>query len=200
MQPSAPIEVDLDTLDPIQGSIQGILDLLTYLSASQRAYLLARPVTAGRTKAAAIAGVNENTVYTWRSVIPGFREAEAAIMDAKGDAALQLSRALAKGAMPSITQRQITQALEDHKALVGQQLMAQQRAREHVSRLSGIEDAPTGRDPVVSLLGELYALAQLHAQRQQSPASLPSPTQQVIDLLPSVTTKPTDADKQPREG
>ena len=174
MTPTPPLT--LEDLDAFQGVPQSVLDLLPYLSKYQRAYLILRPTCPSRNEAARQAGVDTESVYSWRSRVVGFKEAEAAVVDAKGDAALQLSRALAKGAMPSITQRQITQALRDDQGLVGQQLMAQQRAREHVSRLSGIEDAPPSNDPVGSLLAELATLAALHAQRK-------------LTITPSVTTE-----------
>ena len=78
-------------------------------------------------------------MYGWRSYIPAFKEAERQLMDLKGDSATQLARALYKGAMPGVAVRKITQALKDDAGLSDRQLMAQQRAREAVTKGAGME-------------------------------------------------------------
>tara|TARA_Y100000310_G_C20252973_1_gene609986 strand:- start:68 stop:631 length:564 start_codon:yes stop_codon:yes gene_type:complete len=175
-------ESSLEDLDLIQDVPQDVLSLLPYLNSNQRAYLVARPVTPSRSKAAAIVGVTEGTVYTWRSTVPGFREAEEAIVDAKGDSSLQLARALYKGAMPGVAQRQITQALRDDQGLSARELAAQQQARAAVAKGSGMEDQPPVQDPVRSLLAEFYALALRHVPPLPAPTVTVEGT--VADLLP----------------
>jgi len=160
----------LPSLPPPEGQPNGLVEAWSTFTGPQRAYLVARASAPSLAEAARHVGVQENTVYGWRSYVGGFRRAEAELLEAKGDTTLQLARALYRGAMPSVAQRQITQALRDDQGLGAQALMAQQRAREAVTKGSGMEDQGVTQDPVRSLLAELYTLATIHAARLIEPA------------------------------
>lgn len=189
------------SLDPSQallaisetpGLPDGFLDSFLSLTKPQRNWLIARLNAPSLSEAARQAGVAEQTVYGWRSYIPAFRECERAVIEARGNSTLQLARAIYKAAIPEVAVRQVDQALEDHRGLSDRQLMAQQRAREAVSRGSGLEEAApsTGEEAAKAML---ILLAQL-AGRQ------PRPTIDVA-LTPRESARASlEALTAPREG
>lgn len=122
----------------------GFQDAFLSLTKPQRLWIVKRLNAPSLSEAARQAGVGENTVYTWRSMFPAFRLCEKAILEVQGDSSLQLARAIYKAAIPEVATRQVEQALEDHRELSDRQLMAQQRAREAVSKGAGLEDSGSG--------------------------------------------------------
>ena len=139
-------QLPVTSLVPVsaEATPEGLLASFPTFTGPRRAYLIARCNAPSLAEAARQAGVQEQTVYGWRSYFPAFKEAERQLLDARGDASLQLARALAKGAMPGVAQRQITQALRDDADLSDRQLMAQQRARESVAKWAGMEAGAPG--------------------------------------------------------
>lgn len=169
-------EITPAPLEALNALPNGFLDAFLAMSASQRTFLIKRLNASSRAEAAKLAGVAEQTVYSWRAAVSGFKFCEEAILAARGDSTVQLARAIYKAAIPEVAVRQVEQALEDHKGLSAQALMAQQRAREAVSKGAGLEAEPAqDLDPLLSFISAVAKLRQ---------ASLPS-----LDVSPSASEK-----------
>lgn len=144
LQPEA-VTVITEATSPASQQPNGLPDsfwlALPTFTGPQRAFLVARCNARSAAEAARIAGVKEETVYSWRYTFPVFRECEQQLLAAKGDAKTQLARAMYQAAMPEVAWRQVNQATEDHKGLSDRELMAQQRARDAVTKGAGMGDA-----------------------------------------------------------
>ena len=130
-----------NTQDPLppESIANDLLDIFPSFTGPQRSYLIERATCPSLAEAARRTGVQENTVYGWRSYVEGFRKAEAALLALKGDSTTQLARAIYKAAMPGVAVRQVTMALADEEGLSDRALIAQQRARDAVTHGAGME-------------------------------------------------------------
>ena len=128
--------------DPLDAA----LDTIHNFTPKAREYLLRRPHHETHADACKAVGISPNTRDAWRSRIPGFREAEEAILQATGGLKVRLARSIMQAAAPMVAHQQAELATADHDGLSRDQLQAQQRAREQVLKGSGAMEAEVGEN------------------------------------------------------
>lgn len=134
----------LETLQVSAAILSRLYPLLQGFSKHQRRYLVARAGTTTHEEALRLAGAKNSTLRMhWRGD-PLFREAEQLVLTLSRDDTVALARTLYQAAMPMVAERQIDQATEPHQGLSDRQLMAQQRARDAVTKGAGMGDGAGG--------------------------------------------------------
>ena len=128
--------------DPLDAA----LDTIPNFTPKAREYLLRRPHHETHADACKAVGISPNTRDAWRSRIPGFREAEEAILQATGSLQVRLARSIMQAAAPMVAHQQAQLATADHDGLSRDQLQAQQRAREQVLKGTGAMEPPVAED------------------------------------------------------
>lgn len=141
-QPASLLPVPIPPLEVLKVShdvLSRLYPLLQTFTKHQRRYLVARAGTTTHEEALRIAGAKHATLRLHWRLNPAFKEAESLVLQLSRDDTVALARALYQKAMPTVAERQIDQATEDHHGLSDRELMAQQRAREAVTKGAGME-------------------------------------------------------------
>ena len=139
------IQPPATVLAPVGDAVALLLEAFKgELTTAQLRYLMARAGTSSHAAACELAGNSAHTREAiWLSSSTpssrAFKEAERQIVALSLDAKVQLARAVYQQAMPLVAHRQVAQAVEDHRGLSDRSLMAQQRAREAVTKGAGME-------------------------------------------------------------
>ena len=80
-------------------------------------------------------GIAYSTVKKWRCTVPGFREAEQAVKEAKVGMSVALAKGILQGAAPRAALKVVERATEEAQS--DRQLVASQRAAETVLKGAG---------------------------------------------------------------
>ena len=146
------------TLTPVGNAVALLLETFKgELTIAQQRYLMARAGTSSHAAACELAGNSAHTREAiWLSSSTpsskAFKEAERQIVALSLDAKVQLARAVYQQAMPLVAHRQVAQAVEDHKGLSDRSLMAQQRARDAVTKGAGMGEGGSEGEERLDLL------------------------------------------------
>lgn len=129
---------------PVTSDIMQQIQAAENFSPRQRKYLINRIQDPDGTKTSALeaAGItNPDTLYVWRSQVPGFRELDESVTERRFHLFRELAQSIMVASSPAVAQRVVDRALGE--ATTDRQLQVQHQAQTLVLKVSQVlSDAP----------------------------------------------------------